>query len=121
MTDDQANTGQNPPAQPGGKNPLDVLEEILNQSKKEDTAQQAEAQQAAAEQAEMAQAQQEMAAQRREDQAKIQQQLEQLKTIEDTPQYQARVEQEAAKVQEKQDSENGTKGNEIRQIQHTKI
>jgi hypothetical protein len=109
------------PSAGGKQSPLAILEEILDESKKASSAQDAAQEQKATEAAQLAEAKANMAAKIEQDQTLIQQQLAQLQTIQDTPQYQARMTQEEAKKDQAEDSQDGLAGHEIRQIKHTKI
>ncbi len=96
--------------------PLDVLDQILNDA-------QAKAMNAAEEEAEKKakEAEEARAQQKLEDAAKIQAELANLKTVSQSPQYQAMVEQEQEKVDEKQKQEEGMDGMHIVQLGHTKV
>lgn len=116
------------------KSPLDVLEEILNESKgssggpavdpaaaKAAAEAQAAAEAAKAEAEAMAKVQADMERQRLEDQQKLKEQITDLKTIKDTPAYQARVAQDEEKKQEAAATAVAGAGYEIVQLDHTKV
>ena len=119
------------------KSPLDILEEILKEADSQDAAKAGSTPSAAApaspdpavtpeqtaeaDAAVQAQIAQQQEAQRQQDQIALQQQIEALKTISDTPQFQAAQEQHQEE-QDVRDSEDvGRVGNEIRQLEHIKI
>lgn len=124
MTDDQQTT---PPAT-DDKNPLDVLEELLKDSGGSGSGGSQPAQdpqngelseeELAQKRAEFELKQQE---QQEVDAQKLAQQQELLKTLKDTPQYQARVHQEEEKEQEKEAEEQAGDGYEVTQLKHDKI
>jgi hypothetical protein len=108
------------------KSPLDILEEILDESdeiekKEAEIKAKKEAQEEAAKAAEIAAYEAEVARQKQLDQERLSSQLQELKTIEQTPQYQARKEQ--IEDQKNQDSTNkqNSEGFEINQIDHKKV
>jgi hypothetical protein len=124
------------PSQPAQKSPLDILEEILRESKDQGGGGPAGPgqppepegpvvgedgltdEERAAQQAER---EAEKERQRQEDAAALQQQLQALKTIDQTPQYQARVAQEQAEVAADAAKDAALDGFEIFQLKHTKI
>lgn len=124
MTDDQ----QTPAPATDDKNPLDVLEELLKDSggsggggaQPAQTPQNGELseEELAQKRAEFEQKQVE---QQQVDAQKLAQQHELLKTLKDTPQYQARVHQEEEKVQEKEAEEQAADGYEVTQLKHDKV
>lgn len=128
MADDPQTPPQNAATDPNQKSPLDILEEILSEkgaSAGDPGGMQAEASvapvvpeppQPTAE--ELAQLE---AARLAQDQAELQQKQAELQTITQTPQYQARVEQEEAAKQQHDQQETAQEGFEIKQIEHTKI
>lgn len=108
------------------KNPLDVLEELLQKTKEkqglgEDTAaeqaEREEAEKAAIEQQRLEEAQRQAAL----DAQGILDQRASLKTLQDTPQYQARMAQEAETQQNKQQTLTAQDGFQIEQLKHTKV
>lgn len=107
------------------KSPLDLLEDILNESKNAGgaadpaAAAAAEAEAIAAQQAEkisQMQAQNKVA-----DEQAIEQGIAELSSIKDTPAYQARIQQEAATVQAHDQQADAQRGFEIKQLSHKKI
>jgi hypothetical protein len=104
------------PSAPGSQSPLDILDQILNDA-------QAKANNAVEEKAEEDQRAAEEARQRQKalDQQKIQEELERLQGIKQTPQYQAMVEQNQEQVSSEQQKKEDMQGYEIAQIGHTKI
>lgn len=110
----------------GDQNPLDVLEEILNDAKnkgqKSDpnapTPEQIAAQK---EVEELKKAEALMQERQQEDVQKMVEQIGELDSIKQTPEYQARVEQIEEKKQEEVSQQQAQDGYEIEQLQHTKI
>jgi hypothetical protein len=98
------------------KSPLDVLDQILNEAQAK-VAQSAEAKA----QEEERILREESERRKREDAQKLQQQIVDLQTIKQSPQYQARIEQEEeVKVTEEKKAEE-LEGNEILQLKRTSI
>jgi len=129
MTDDQQNTSATPQptSTPAGddKNPLDVLEDILKEAKAKGAAKNTgptPEEIAAQEEAEaLKQAQQMQAEHRVQDQQEILVQISELDTIKDTPEYQAKVQQEQAAKDEKAEEQQSQDGFQIYQVGHKKI
>ncbi len=122
-----------PASTPGGKgsgkSPLDVLEEILQENKGAGDAggasgptqdKGAEPEQVV-DPAEQARIEQQIAQRQLLDQEQIQQQLEELRTIADTPQNQARIEQRQQEEEQHHKAALDADGHQIRQLDHTKI
>lgn len=118
---------------PAGKSPLEMLEEMLQATQaQQPAATPAPAQTAASPQggtpppvaepqldpAVIAQAQADSNAQ---DQVDLKAKLEELKTISQTPEYQARVAQNQAAVKEEAQQQSAIQGYEIHQLDHKKI
>jgi hypothetical protein len=113
------------------KSPLDMLEDILADAQKKDQAKkgeveaaakaEAEAKAAAEKAAQEAALEQEKVRQQQEDEALLHQKQEELKTIVETPEYQARVEQQTAEEQKHADETAAGAGFQITQLGHTKI
>lgn len=101
---------------PQGQSPLDVLDQILNDA--QDKAAK-EADEKAKE--EERKVQEELERQKQEDARKLQEELEKLKNVTQSPEYQARVEQQQTEDQQSQDKKTAMEGLEIIQIGHTKI
>lgn len=106
------------------KNPLDVLEELLQKTKQ----QQGGADHAATQEQEEAErlAQQQRLEKEQQRQAEldaqnIAAQRASLETLKETPQYQARAAQDAAEAQTKSDVLNAQDGFQIEQLKHTKV
>lgn len=123
-----------PAGAPGAqKSPLDVLEDILNESKgaggagadpaaaKAAAEAQVAADAAKAEAEAMAQVQADMEKQRVEDQQQLQQQISNLSSIKDTPAYQARVAQDEEKKRQDAATASAGEGFDIVQLGHTKV
>lgn len=104
----------NPPKQ----DPLAVLEDLLNTTQNDAAKAKAAEAQAAAQNAQIAQLGAEHQAQ---DQQALQQQIAELAAIKDTPEYQARVQQDTAQTQANQQQSTAQQGYEIKQLGHTKI
>ncbi len=108
----------------GQQNPLDVLEDILNDAKKKsgggdpDEAKKKAEEEEAQKLAEVEAAEQQ---QRAKDAQALKQQIAGLSAIKETPQYQARLEQDAEKQEQQQQDQADGEGFEIRQLGHTKI
>jgi hypothetical protein len=120
------------PAAPaaGKKSPLDVLEDILNESKgadgeagKDPAAAAAElaADAAKAEAEALAKVQADTEQQRLIDEAKLKEQIAGLGTLKDTPAYQARVSQDAEKQADAAQAAAAGQGYDIVQLDHTKV
>lgn len=129
-----ATSASSPASAPSGqKSPLDILEEILKESDAQKTgvagagSDSASGQAAAGDEPQpsdeelQAQIQQQQEAQRLADEAALKQQIEELKTINQTPQYQAAQAQDQAEADERQHEADELVGLEIRQLEHTKI
>lgn len=127
MTDDQQQT-TTPPAT-DDKNPLDVLEELLRDSggggASGGAAAPAPSKPGELTEEELAQKRVEFEEKKAEqtviDSEQLAKQQELLKTLKDTPQYQARVQQEEEKVEESQKAAVASDGFEITQLDHDKI
>jgi hypothetical protein len=125
MSDASATT----PNQNATKSPLDVLEEILGKPGAGlSDADRAQADQKVAEtlaDQEQAKLQEQLAVeeqqQRAEDEAAILQKKQELATVTQSPEYQARVQQEQQEVQAEAAAEEALDGFEIHQIEHTRI
>lgn len=121
------------PAQAGApqKSPLDMLEDILADAQKKDQAKkgeteaaakaEAEAKAAAEKAAQEAALEAEKLRQQQEDELQLKQKQEELKTIVETPQYQARVDQQQAEEQKHAAEDAAGAGFQITQLGHTKI
>ncbi len=113
------------PAAGGGKSPLDMLEQILKDQKQEGA--EAPATPVAAPvvpaepliSPEELQAQQ--AAHKAQDEVDLKAKIAELETIKQTPEYQARVEQNAQAQTQAEEAHSGQEGFEIRQLDHTKV
>lgn len=109
------------------KSPLDVLEDILEDSKKAGAASNAVAQPAnddsakQQEEQQLAQMQQQQEQQAEIDQAQIQAQLQKIAGLGNSPQVQAAAQQKQAQEVEQQKHEDFMDGNEIIQLGHKKI
>lgn len=108
------------------KNPLDVLEELLQKTKakqgSEDPEAAAQVQKEAEEKAALEQ--QRLAEEQRQVELDAQQiavQRASLETLKETPQYQARQAQEAEAAQHKVQTLNAQDGFQIEQLKHTKV
>lgn len=112
------------------KSPLDVLEDILEDSKKAakapvampgqaKTADNTNTAQQEAEQ--LAQMQQQQAQQAQADQAQIQAKLQEIAGLENSPQVQAAAQQKQAQEAAEQKHEDFMEGNEIIQLGHKKV
>lgn len=124
-------SGSDPSGQPQ-KNPLDVLEELLNDAKAGAQApagvapaapDQSATPLAAPEPAgptpeQLAQMEAEREAQ---DQAEAQAKLNEIQSVQSTPEFQARIQQDQAAVQQKAQETTAQDGFEIIQLDHTKI
>lgn len=115
-------------APPVGQNPLDALEQILQQAKAGKgggaAAQAADEEAKAAEQKKQEEQAQFLALQeqkRKDDAVAMMQKLEELKMVKQTPQYQARVEQDQKKESDQQQHDADIDGYEIEQLSHTKL
>lgn len=122
-----------PPIDPNApqKSPLDLLEDILADAQKKDSAK-AEEKVEAAKNEEQAKAAADQAAtdaaieaekekHRLEDEALLKQKQEELKTIVDTPEYQAKMAQEEAADKQEAEEFSAGQGFDITQLKHTKI
>jgi len=106
----------------GDKSPLDILEEILQESDAEAAAEQAQAAQAEAEKAaKLAELERQAEEQRARDAAMLHQQLADLKTIEETPENQARVQQNEARQRAADEAKAQAEGFGIFQLGHMKV
>lgn len=109
------------------KNPLDVLEEILKDAKAKGGAGNAPSgpspeELAAEEEArQLAEAQQVMAEKQNEDQQQIVQQIQELQTITQTPENQARLGQINDKKKKEESQKAAGEGFEIEQLGHSKV
>lgn len=119
------------------KSPLDILEQLLKDSKKDEAASdqaaspqtpglaapggEESAQPAALTPEQIAELDAKLAAQREIDQQKVEQTLSELNSVKTSPQYQARVQQQQQEDQEKQEEAVEHDGHQIRQVSHTKI
>ncbi len=104
------------------KNPLDVLEELLKDSGSAGADPKAVAKQTEEDKArQMEELQQKIAQQAAIDEQKIAEQQKLLESLKETPQYQARVQQEEQKVQDKSQEDSAGKGFEITQLDHDKV
>lgn len=99
------------------KNPLDILEDILDnaQAQKEDN----EAKEAEAKVLAEIKAKEEVA--RKEDLAHLEEERAKMIVIESSPEAQARLSQMKEKSDQKQEKKDSSQGFEIRQMGHTKI
>ena len=99
-----------------GESPLDVLDQILNeaQDKMEDDTKKKEEEEVKKMEAEREQ-------QKIKDQLQVQQQIEELKTVTESPEYHARVEQHDTEVQAQSQRAEEMAGTEIRQLGHMKV
>lgn len=106
------------------KNPLDVLEELLKDSgaggAKTDPAKPAELTEEELEQKRI-EFEQKQAEQAQVDAQQLEQQKELLQTIKDTPQYQARVQQQEEAAAESEQKQQASDGFEITQLDHDKV
>lgn len=120
------------PAPTGQKSPLDILEEILNEADAQedgDTAAAGAPKAGATPAAEpqvpdaeiQAQIKQQEEQHKQQDAIALQQKIEELKTITQTPEYQAAQTQDHAKEEKLHQEEEERAATEIRQLQHTKI
>lgn len=100
------------------KSPLDVLETILDEAKSKTRTVNQQEQQEEQQRQELAQ---QDAQQKAEDAQKLRQQIEELKTVTQTPAYQARVEQEQEKQEEQEKEKQEQQGYQIVQLEHTKV
>lgn len=116
MTDDQSTVPSQAPSSLPAPNPLDMLDQILNEAQ----AKSAEEKQKQ-EEAEQQRLQAEMDAQRQRDEAAVAEELKDIENLKDSPQYQARVAQLQAEADRTQTQTEQMKGMEIRQLGHTKI
>lgn len=105
------------------KNPLDVLEELLKDSGGAGADPKAVADQKTEEEKarQMAELEQKMAEQAKIDEQNIAAQQQLMESLKQTPQYQARVQQNEQKEQEKQEEETAGKGFEITQLKHDTV
>lgn len=116
-------------APPAGQNPLDALEQILQQAKagKGGVSPDAKAAEEKAKleeqkkQDEILKFQALQEEKKLADAAALQQKLEELKSVEQSPQNQARIEQDQQKQSEQQQYDDAIDGFEIQQIHHTKL
>lgn len=108
----------------GGQSPLDALEKILEEAKAKKESSGPSEEEVAAEQKKLAE-EAAFNAQKEEQKIRDQQELEikiaELKNVEQTPQYQARVQQHQQEVEEKQQTQADNDGYQIDQLDHTKI
>lgn len=131
MTDDSQSTTNTTPAG-DDKNPLDILEELLRDSggsgggaaggpaepaKPEEPAEPTPEEKAKARE----EIEQKMADQAVVDAQHVAEQQELLKSLKDTPQYQARVHQDQEKAENSQANQVASDGFEIDQLEHDKI
>jgi hypothetical protein len=98
------------------QSPLDVLDQILNEAQSK-AAKGEEEKQKEEERKRL----EEAARQREEDQKRIEQQLAELQTVKQSPQYQALVEQQQEVIGEKEEKAKELEGMEIVQIGHTTL
>lgn len=109
------------------KNPLDVLEEILKDAKSKGGAGNAPSGPSAEELAaqeearQLAEAEQVMSEKKKDDEEKLKLQIQELQTITDTPENQARVEQIEEKKQQEANQKVADEGFEIEQLGHSKV
>lgn len=106
------------------KNPLDVLEELLQKTKQQQGGVDQTATQEQEEAERLAQQQRFEEEQQRQaelDAQNIAAQRASLETLKDTPQYQARVAQDTEDAQTKSDALNAQDGFRIEQLKHTKV
>ncbi|MDH5532891.1 MAG: hypothetical protein OEX81_00490 [Candidatus Pacebacteria bacterium] len=99
------------------KNPLDILEDILDNAE----AQKEDNEAAAAEAKLLAEIKEKEEAARQADLAKLEEERAKMTAIESSPESQARLSQIKEKSEQKQEKEDNSKGFEIRQMGHTKI
>lgn len=109
-------TDQNTPSANASNSPLDVLDQILNDAQVK-SAKETEEKEAAAAQ----KLQEDLARQRVEDQAKIQQELQEIQNMKQSPQYQAMVDQKHDVTEEKEEKAKELDGMEIVQLDHTTL
>ena len=103
------------------KSPLDVLEDILEDSKKGKAPAKPAKLTPEQEEQQLAQVKQQQEMQIKTDRANIQTKLQEIAGLKDSPQVQAAEKQEQAEQEEKVEHESFMKGNEIIQIGHKKI
>ena len=126
------NDSQATPVDPAAskKSPLDVLEEILQDSKGKAQSSTPNDQAAASDDQvavpvvdpeEEARKAAEIEAQKQADQQAIAIKQQEIENMKQSPQYQAAVEQKEEEVQEQTQQQDFMKGNEIRQLEHKKI
>ncbi len=106
-----------PPADaPAGQSPLDVLDQILN-----DAQTKAATQQSAQEEEEKKKLEEAVEQQKQEDQAKLQEQIAELQTVKESPEYQAKVQQDQHAVVQAEEHAQEMEGMDIVQLGHTKV
>lgn len=110
------------------KNPLDVLEDILKEAKAkggkgddQPTGPTPEELAAQKETEDLAAATQVMAQKKAEDQIQIVEQIKELQTISDTPEYKAKVGQEEGEKATKDAQDAASEGYQINQVGHSKV
>lgn len=120
--DDPNQSPANAPGSAGAgddKNPLDILEEILQENKKgQEVVEKAEAELESRQQAEQAAI---IEQQRQQDEVALQQQLTDLQNVAETPEIKAREETRVKEAEEAEQQKQEETGFEIKQIDHTKI
>jgi hypothetical protein len=109
-------TGAGAGVSSAGSSPLDVLDQILSDAQAK-TAESAQAK--AAEEAHKLE--EEHKQHQAADRQMLEEELERLKTVKQSPQYQARIQQDMESAMEDQEQAKNLEGNEILQIAHTKI
>lgn len=122
MTDDtQTVQASSTAPKANAQDPLSVLEDILNEAKERTTGGNIAQQQAAEEAAKRAEIELQAAEKQAQDAIALKEEIAKMQQIIDTPQEQARLEQEQQADSDESAAKQSHQTNQIRQIGHTKI